>query len=299
MKIMIHACPQRMWYVSEFLVPQLRDQGAAEDEITVWNDTEGWGNLESFVRSCEYLRSMWGRKASPHTWHIQDDVILAHDFVARARTLERETDGIVCGFCCLNWGPKPIKEGIVPIRFMWNGFQCLRIPDRIAAEFAVWFRGSGCRKPELQRWVGKNKGDDSIFRAFCLERHGNDTVRNINPNLADHVDFLIGGTVLNPARSCQYNRALFWDPKDAEAVVAMRDRLTQRAQTPSASADSPAAAPQVDAAHAVAADAPQPPENTARSAEAKRAVEEATRRAVEEIDAGAKKPRRKTAKKKC
>ena len=274
---MIHACPQRMWYVSEFLLPQLRGQGVGEDEITVWNDTEGWGNLESFVRSCESLAGGGGQ-----TWHVQDDVILAHDFVARARTLERETDGIVCGFVCDNWGPKPIKEGIVPIRFMWNGFQCLRIPDGIAAEFAVWFRGAGCRKPELQRWVARNKGDDSVFRAFCLERHGSDTVRNINPNLADHVDFLIGGTVLNPARPCQYNRALFWDPKDAEAVVALRDRLTQRA---------------LDLATRA-----QPPENAERSAEAKRtveeatrrAVEEATRRAVEEIDKAAEMPKKKT-----
>lgn len=224
MRIMIHACPARMWYVEEYLLPQLRGQGVTDDEIRVWNDTEGWGNLESFVRSCESLAEAGGQ-----TWHIQDDVLLAHDFAARARTLETETDGIVCGFCCANWGPTPIKDGPAPIRFMWNGFQCLRIPDAMAGEFAAWFRGAGCRKPELQRWVKSNKGDDSIFRSFCLERHGRDTVFNVAPNLADHVDFLIGGTVINAARVQQYNRALFWDPTDAAAVAALRDRLTERA----------------------------------------------------------------------
>ncbi len=254
MKIMIHACPARMWYVEEFLVPQLWDQGAEPDEIRIWNDKEGWGNLESFVRSCEAIAAE-DSAASPHTWHVQDDVILAYDFVDRARTLEAETDGIVCGFVCDNWGPKPIKQGDVNIRFMWNGFQCVRIPDRIAAEFAQWFRSRGCRKPELQRWVSKNKGDDSIFRDFCLEKHGRDTVRNIAPALADHIDFLIGGTVVNPRRPVQYNRTLFWEAKDAEAVVELRDRLTQRA------------------------------------------LDLATKQAIEEIDAGAKKPKARRKKK--
>jgi hypothetical protein len=51
-------------------------------------------------------------------------------------------------------------------------------------------------------------------------------VFNVRPNLADHVDFLIGGTVVNAARPCQYNRALYWE--DDREVVALRDRLTER-----------------------------------------------------------------------
>ena len=223
MKIMIHACPQRMWYVEEFLLPQLRSQGVEDAEIRVWNDTKGRGNLQSFLASCMSVADEGG-----DTWHIQDDVLLAHDFADRARTLETETRGIVCGFCCANWGPKPIKDGIVPMCFMWNGFQCVRIPDEIAGEFASWYHAFGYRKHELQHWIAGNKGDDSIFRAFCLERHAGDTVRNIAPNLADHVDFLIGGTVINPARPVQYNRALFWE--DGAAVVELRDRLMERAQ---------------------------------------------------------------------
>lgn len=222
MKIMIHACPARMWYVDEFLVPQLREQGVREEEILVWNDEAGWGNLKAFVKACEAIAGDGG-----HTWHIQDDVLLAHDFAERARTLETEQDGIVCGFCCANWGPKPIKEGRVPMPFMWNGFQCVRIPDRIAGEFAVWMQSVGHTKPELRRWIQSNKGDDSCFRAFCLDRHRRDTVFNVNPNLVDHVDFLIGGTVINPQRPVQYNRAYYWE--DNDAVVALREKLTERA----------------------------------------------------------------------
>ena len=37
MKILIHACPQRMWYVEEFLVPELRAQGA--ENIEIWCDS--------------------------------------------------------------------------------------------------------------------------------------------------------------------------------------------------------------------------------------------------------------------
>lgn len=223
MKIMIHACPQRMWYVDEFLIPQLRDQGVRDGEFTVWNDEDGRGNLVSCVQSFQWI----SQHGCGHTWHIQDDVLLASDFAERARTLETETDGIVCGFCCANWGPRPIKDGPVPVPFMWNGFQCLRIPDRMAGEFADWFNDTGHRRADLQRWVKANKGDDSIFRAFCLERHAGDTVVNVAPNLADHVDFLIGGTVINTARTEQYNRARYWD-EDA-AVVELRNRLTERA----------------------------------------------------------------------
>lgn len=48
MRVCIHAYPKRMWYVEEFLVPMLKEQGA---EVEVWNDTAGRGNLLSCVES--------------------------------------------------------------------------------------------------------------------------------------------------------------------------------------------------------------------------------------------------------
>ena len=69
MKYMIHACPQRMWYVEEFLVPSMRDQDIRPDEIEIRCDTEGKGNLLSCMES---FRDCGERPGG--TWHLQDDV---------------------------------------------------------------------------------------------------------------------------------------------------------------------------------------------------------------------------------
>lgn len=61
MNILIHACPQRMWYVYEQLVPSLIAQGA---EVEIWNDKEGKGNL----KAC--MESFAARKGDGATWHI-------------------------------------------------------------------------------------------------------------------------------------------------------------------------------------------------------------------------------------
>ena len=45
MKLLIHACPQRMWYVEGWLVPMLQERGVGADEIEIWNDAAGRGNL--------------------------------------------------------------------------------------------------------------------------------------------------------------------------------------------------------------------------------------------------------------
>ena len=78
MKVLIHACPKRMWYVEGFLLPELKRQGA--DEVEVWNDTEGKGNL----RACMEAFAARGT-GDEGTWHIQDDVLLCRDFVERCR----------------------------------------------------------------------------------------------------------------------------------------------------------------------------------------------------------------------
>ena len=44
-RYVIHACPDRMWYVDGFLLPSLLEQGICRDDILIWNDEERKGNL--------------------------------------------------------------------------------------------------------------------------------------------------------------------------------------------------------------------------------------------------------------
>ena len=40
MYYMIHAVPEREWYVEEYLIPSMISQGISPDEIEVWMDSE-------------------------------------------------------------------------------------------------------------------------------------------------------------------------------------------------------------------------------------------------------------------
>ena len=50
MKIIIHACEKRMWYVNNFIIPQLNEQGIKNKDILVWNDKLEVGCLDSCCR---------------------------------------------------------------------------------------------------------------------------------------------------------------------------------------------------------------------------------------------------------
>lgn len=206
MKIMIHACPSRMWYVTGFLMPTLREQGA--DSIEVWNDTEKKGNLAA----C--MDSFAARAGDGGTWHIQDDVLPCRDFVKRCRELD---DGVVYGFCCPQFTDNSQATGRVYVYDAWHSFQCVRIPDAFARECAAWVRSerwkSESPNPELHALWKLNKGDDTFFHEFLACWHGREMVTNAAPNLVEHVDWIIGGSVLSPYREL-YARAYFWEDED-------------------------------------------------------------------------------------
>lgn len=202
MKVLIHACPKRMWYVEGFLVPELRRQGA--DGIEVWNDTEGVGNLAA----C--MASFAARSGDGGTWHIQDDVLLCRDFVERCR---KHDEGVVYGFCCEAFTDDPLQTGRVSAEDAWHSFQCVRIPDAYARDCADWLHGAGKNHVCYPLWVSSGKMDDSAFRAWLIERHGRETVENIKPCLVEHVDWIVGGSVLHPWRGF-LARAAFWEDED-------------------------------------------------------------------------------------
>lgn len=191
---MIHACPDRMWYVEQFLVPSILRHGIPPDDIIVWNDGDGKGNLESCMASFRSCKGIPGG-----TWHLQDDVLICHDFAERTR--EFGGDMITCGFCYTGYeNGTPIPGYVFPV-LMWNSsFPCIYIPNRIAAECADWFYNDARHRPEFAGWVASGKMDDNFFHAFVVERHPNELVLNLAPHLVEHVDYIIGGSTINSWR---------------------------------------------------------------------------------------------------
>ena len=222
MQILIHACPKRMWYVEDFLVPRLREQGAKSIEI--WNDADHRGNL----MAC--MESFAARKGDGGTWHIQDDVLPCRDFVQRCEQLD---DGVVYGFCQERFTDDPHQTGKVYTPDAWHSFQCVRIPDSYARECAEWFytdQWQESRSPELPVLKQLNKGDDSFFHEFLEIRHGYETVTNVRPCLVDHIDWIIGGSILSQWRDF-LPRASWWDDEELVEELETEIRRYKRARS--------------------------------------------------------------------
>lgn len=215
MKILIHACPQRMWYVNDFLIPMLQEQGA--ENIEVYNDTDKKGNL----KAC--MDSFAARQGDGGTWHIQDDVLPSRDFVKKC--IEHD-DGLVYGFACRNFGDRLDAYGIVYAVDAWNSFQCVRIPDAYARECAAWVRGekwiTQSPSPELPIMYKLGNGDDTFFHEFMACMHPYDVAENLKPNIVEHVDWLLGGSSIQKWRD-YIARAEFFE--DTDLVDELRERI--------------------------------------------------------------------------
>ena len=218
MRFMIHACPQRMWYVDNFLLPSMLAQGIEREEITVWNDTTGAGNLQSFVQSMQ----LCGVLKERGVWHMQDDVLLSSSFAERTAALEKARDEpVICGFGC-DFGDGLLDyKGRAPAKAMWYSFPCVYIRNELAAEFSAWFEKAK-NAGKYREKLAAGKSDDWFFREFFLEKHGGAFAYNVTPSLVEHIDFLIGGTVVNPLRLRKINRAASWEEPEAVEELAAR-----------------------------------------------------------------------------
>ena len=176
MKVLIHAVPKRMWYVEKFLAPSLEAQGL---EPVIWNDSTGYGCLESCLRSFE---------AGLADWHIQDDVLICRDFSEKIKDL----DGVVNG------------------------------PIDMAKEFVKWVKGTHHTDTGAVWNIEHNKGDDYLFRLFFTTAHKYDMATNIP--LVEHVDLLIGGSVVSEWRS-YWCRNTLWN--DEALVDELREKLNK------------------------------------------------------------------------
>ena len=216
MNYMIHACPERMWYVEKFLIPSMAKQGIPETDIRIWNDTEGKGNLFSCMDS--FLDC---GKRDGGTWHLQNDVIICSDFAARTK---KHDTGLVCGFACRNFGPSLQEKGVVPAVFLWYSFQCIRIPNELARQFVDWFTYDAQFRESYKDWLESGKHDDGFWKDFVTEEYDGRVI-NLKPSIVDHVDYLIGGSTVNQDRD-HMARSTYWE--DEEIVEELKRKLAGR-----------------------------------------------------------------------
>lgn len=210
MRYMIHCVPSRLWYVEDFLIPSMLEQGIEKHEISIYCDNKRKGNLFSFMDSMRYCGE---HPIEGGSWHLQDDVLISRKF---AETTREFNEGVVCGNVIKEWGPDYLKTGVQPVKELWYSFQCIRIPDELAAECAYWFYSDARKRTEskYRNRILRNKHDDDFFQFFLFEKHPDMMIRNLKPNITEHVDYMIGGSLINGERKRKINRVAYWEDDD-------------------------------------------------------------------------------------
>lgn len=210
---MIHSCNQRKWYVEEYLVPSMQEQGIID--IVVHNDDNNDGPLPAFLDSILELPETGG------TWHLQDDVIISHDFAYQTHNYDL---GIVCGFCSeYDAYSSLIGDKCTPEQ-AWYSFPCIRIPNQLLKDFKIWLNNKAIIDQQYRHLVKGGKHDDYLFHLF-IETIPDIQVHNLFPNLVDHIDFLLGGSVVNKIRSEKQVRAKYFN--DLELVNELERQLNE------------------------------------------------------------------------
>ena len=174
-------------------------------------------NREGNLMSC--MKSFRSLPEEGETWHLQDDVIISSDF---AKKSQEQPEGVVCGFCslvCRQW-----EEGYQTVDKMWYSFPCIKMPNSIARECAEWFFTYASVSGRYKHWVEGRKFDDSFFREFMLQKHKHDKVLNLRPNIVNHIDYLIGGSVANSALIGNRTSCYWTEP---ELINNLREKLNK------------------------------------------------------------------------
>ncbi len=139
---MIHAAPDRMAYVTEFLRPRLEAQGFKD--VIVWEDYNRVGCREAYLASFSTLPD------SGHTWHLQDDVL----------------------------------------------------PDQRFYEWATgeWFAKARETDINILEKLPSGKFCDYFFKLYIGNNERVIGIYNFYPNIVEHVDEYITGSLVNTQR---------------------------------------------------------------------------------------------------
>ena len=212
-KYMIHTMPKRLWYVEKYLIPSMINQGISVHDIKIHNDIKHEGNLRACMHAFQEVDT-----TAEGTWHLQDDVIISHDFKDKTELYDK---GIVCGFKSKYDGDAP--NGTVTVMEMWFSFLCIRIPNTIAIDCANWCLNYIIGNPVYRDWWEKGTNDDMLFKRYLRDYCKGIKIENIAPNIVDHIDYLIGGSVNSSAR-VSVIRSKCWE--DEYLVEALEKELS-------------------------------------------------------------------------
>lgn len=219
--IMIHTCNKREWYVYEYLVPSLLEQDLPHNNIIVWHDYERIGNLHSCLLSFQWCYKNLNNDEG--VWHLQDDVLVCRNFVKRIKELENQD--IVNGFCCKNFNLSEWKKsGYVNSKDTWNSFPCIKIKNKYVKNFCDWVYSIECLKQrKYHDWYKTGKMDDSFWREQLIQKNPELEVLNLKPSLVEHIDMLIGGSVINEDRDKSVCNSCYW--QDIDLIKQFIDKM--------------------------------------------------------------------------
>lgn len=228
MKYMIHSHEKRIWYINKYLIPSLIKQGIKEEDIIVWNDKDNWGNLTSFIKSCEWV--IENESVEEGIWHIQDDIVIASDF--KEHTEQHNKEYIGCGFKHKRFDEKDNKyklKGKQPMENIVFSFPCIYIPNQYIYGFLEWFNENVVTGKVCKSYYIQNKFDDMFFMKYMKIHHKDKFVYIYEPCLVDHIDYLIGGTLNSKAtRETEQIRAVSFEELDEELVKALKKELSMK-----------------------------------------------------------------------
>ena len=155
---------------------------------------------------------------------MQDDVIICRDF--KKRTEKIDSNSVVCGFVSNADGHIKVADPD-PLN-MWWSFPCIYIPNYLAKECAEWYYTTAKYHPKYIGYAKENKYDDAIFREFLIALYPHVSIVHLRPSLVDHIDYLIGGSVINKQRVSQNNRAAYFEDTDLvdDIKIKIKERKT-------------------------------------------------------------------------
>ena len=103
-------------------------------------------------------------------------------------------------------------------RKMWYSFPCINISTELTTEFAKWANANLWQSQHFKEAVKRNNCDDLIFREWLYDTHGKTEEINLAPNVINHVDKMIGGSMCNKQRDPNKDTmSIFWDEDDVIA----------------------------------------------------------------------------------